>query len=161
MNDSNMNRVLASGFLLVVLAEITAFVVNRSWALPIAGVALALFAVELRGHLAGAKPEPPAETPTNDAMESLQRWKGQTETLVRWADASRVEWDRHLRPKLAREFLLATRQKEPAAVAATGQMVFGDLWQWVDPQNVSPAARNEPGPGRVALDEILRRLEQA
>lgn len=157
-----MNKVLASGFLLVVLAEITAFVVNRSWALPIAGLAMALFAVELRGHLAGAKPEPPAETPTNDAQESLQRWKAQTETLVHWADAGRVEWDRHLRPKLAREFLLATRQKEPAAIAATGRMVFGDdLWQWVDPHNVSTAARNEPGPGRAALDEILRRLELA
>ena len=52
----------------------------------------------------------------------------------------------YLRPKLARDFLAATRQKEPAAVAAAGRLLFGeDLWQWVDPQNVSPARRNEPG----------------
>ena len=167
MNDSHMNKVMASGFLLVLLAEATAFVVNRSWALPIAGVAVALFAIELRSHLAGAKPDPADGPPANDAHESLQRWRAQTETMVRWADAGRVEWDRHLRPKLAREFMLATRQKETAAVDATGRMVFGDdLWQWVDPHNVSTSAaltarRDEPGPGRAALDEILRRLEQA
>jgi len=100
--------------------------------------------------------------PVNDAQESLQRWKAQTETMIRWADAGRAEWDRHLRPKLAREFLMATRQKEPASVAAVGRIVFGDeLWQWVDPHNVPTAGRDEPGPGRAALDEILRRLEQA
>ena len=94
--------------------------------------------------------------------ESLQRWKAQTEELIRWADGTRGEWDRYLRPRLARDFLVATKQKEPAAVASTGRIVFGDeLWQWVDPQNVSSARRLEPAPGRDALEQILRRLEQA
>jgi hypothetical protein len=40
-------------------------------------------------------------------------------------------------------------------------MLFGaELWAWVDPQNVSRTSEDEPGPGRDALDEILRRLEQ-
>ena len=40
-------------------------------------------------------------------------------------------------------------------------MLFGDeLWQWVDPENVSRTGGHEPGPGRDALDEILQRLER-
>lgn len=152
-------KVVATGVTLVVLAELTAFVVDRRWAVPIAGAAVVLFAWELRGRLAGSGPEGAVEAVAGD--ESLERWKSQTETLIRWADSSRSDWDRHLRPKLAREFVLATRQKDPVALAATGRMVFGeDLWPWVDPQNVSRAGRDEAGPGRAVLDELLRRLEQ-
>jgi hypothetical protein len=65
---------------------------------------------------------------------------------------------------LARQFELATGQRQArnhAAFQATGTMLFGsDLWAWVDPQNVSRTGDSEPGPGREALDEILRRLEQ-
>jgi hypothetical protein len=40
-------------------------------------------------------------------------------------------------------------------------MLFGaELWPWVDPENVSLDRRDEPGPGRAALDEILQRLER-
>lgn len=153
---------MAGGLLLVLLAELIAVVVARRWALPIAGVAVALIAYDLRGHLAGAKPEPPQAPPANEALESLHRWKSQTDAMIRWADSGRTEWDRHLRPKLAREFLLATRQKESSAVAATGRMVFGDdLWPWVDASNIAWADRDAPGPGRAALEDILRRLEQA
>ena len=65
---------------------------------------------------------------------------------------------------LARQFELAAGQrkaKDPSAFDATGRMLFGDrLWQWVDPENVSRTGSTEPGPGRDALDDILRRLEQ-
>ena len=153
-------RVVATGVVLVVLAELTAFVIGRRWALPVAGVALVLFAWELRGRFARPRPGDGGERAAED--DSLQRWRSQTETLIRWADSSRADWDRHLRPKLAREFVLATRQREPDALAATGRMVFGDdLWPWVDPQNVSGSGRDEPGPGRAVLDDLLRRLEQA
>ena len=153
---------MAGGFLLVLLAELIAVVVARRWALPIAGVAVAAIAYELRNHLAGVKPQPAQPPPGNEALESLHRWKSQTDAMIRWSDSGRTEWDRHLRPKLARDFMLATRQKETAAVAATGRMVFGDdLWPWVDPRNAQTARSDEPGPGRAALDEILRRLEQA
>jgi hypothetical protein len=65
---------------------------------------------------------------------------------------------------LARQFELATGQRkarDARAFQATGQMLFGpQLWQWVDPENVSRTGADEPGPGRAALDEILRRLER-
>jgi hypothetical protein len=65
---------------------------------------------------------------------------------------------------LARQFGIATGQKQnknPDGFRATGRMLFGDeLWAWVDPENVARTGQHVPGPGRDALDEILRRLEQ-
>lgn len=156
-----MSKVLAGGFLAVLLAEIVGLMVGWRWAVPVGGVALGLFALQLTGRLARSGDDG-STAPSNDAMESLQRWKGQTEELIRWADGTRGEWDRHLRPKLARDFMVATKQNESAALASSGRFVFGEeLWRWVDPENVTPARRNEPGPGRDALDQILQRLEQA
>jgi len=155
-----MSRSFAGGFVAVLLAEILGLLFGWRWALPVGGVALAVFALHVIGRLAdGGNAEEPAQSA---ALESLQRWKSQTQELIRWADGTRGDWDRHLRPKLARDFLIATKQKESLALAGAGRLVFGEeLWQWVDPQNVSMARRGEPGPGRGALDEILRRLEQA
>jgi hypothetical protein len=94
----------------------------------------------------------------------LQRWLSRTEMLVSRAESTRRDWDRHLRPMLARQFELATGQRQSrnqTAFRATGTMLFGqELWAWVDPQNVSRTGDSEPGPGREALDEILRRLER-
>ena len=94
----------------------------------------------------------------------MRRWIARTESMIRWADSSRADWDRHLRPRLAREFMLATGQRmgrDTASLGATGRIVFGDeLWQWVDPSNVARTGRREPGPGREALSEILERLER-
>jgi hypothetical protein len=110
--------------------------------------------------------EPSAEDGAlnNDAAESLRRWLSRTETLVSRSESSRRDWDRHLRPMLARQFELATGQRQArnrTAFHATGTMLFGaELWAWVDPQNVSRTGEGEPGPGRDALAEILRRLEQ-
>jgi hypothetical protein len=40
-------------------------------------------------------------------------------------------------------------------------MLFGDeLWQWVNPNNITRTGDREPGPGRGVLEEILRKLEQ-
>jgi hypothetical protein len=65
---------------------------------------------------------------------------------------------------LARQFELATGQrksKDRRAFQATAEMVFGpELWQWVDPDNVSRTGITEPGPGRGVLDEVLQRLER-
>ncbi|MFM8598153.1 MAG: hypothetical protein ACKOB8_04005 [Mycobacterium sp.] len=156
-----MNKIVAGGLLLVVLAELMTFVVARRWTLPVAGVAVALLAWELRGRFAGVGSGESGDQGVDDSLESLHRWRSQTQAMVRWADSSRADWDRHLRPKLAREFVLATRQRDASALAATGQMVFGaELWQWVDPQNVAATKGREPGPGRDTLDEILRRMEQ-
>jgi hypothetical protein len=157
-----VSRLLAAGFLGVLVAEVLGVLVGWRWALPAAGGALALFAWQVRGHLAGVHRAWSEEPASDPALESLYRWKAQTDSLLQWSDTTRGDWDRYLRPKLARDFLQATRQKEPAAVAAAGRLLFGeDLWQWVDPQNVSSARRNDPGPGRATLDTILERLEHS
>lgn len=99
-----------------------------------------------------------------DPAESLRRWLVRTETLIARAETTRADWDKHLRPMLARQFELATGQrkgKDARAFEATAEMVFGaDLWPWVDPDNVSRTGINEPGPGRAVLDELLQRLER-
>lgn len=155
-----MSRILAAGFLGVVVAEVVGVLIGWRWALPAAGVAVAVFAWQVRGNLAGVRRPAEAEPTVDPALDSLYRWKSQTESLIQWADTTRGDWDRYLRPKLARDFLQATRQKEPAAAAAAGRLLFGeDLWQWVDPHNVSAARRGDPAPGRATLNTILERLE--
>ncbi len=157
-----MTRLLAAGIVGVLVAEVVGVLIGWRWALPAAGVAVAVFGLQIVANLAAASRPAPADTAADPALESLYRWKAQTESMLQWADATRGEWDRYLRPKLARDFLQATRQKDPAAVKAAGRLLFGDdLWQWVDPDNVSPSRRNEPAPGRGTLETILVRLEQA
>ena len=154
-----MSRIAAGSLLGVLVAEVVGVMIGWKWALPAAGVAVAFSALQVRANLAGARRRA-HEEPADPALESLYRWKAQTESMLQWADTTRGDWDRYLRPKLARDFLQATRQKDHAAVAVTGRLLFGpDLWKWVDPQNVSSAKRNDPAPGRDTLDAILERLE--
>jgi hypothetical protein len=40
-------------------------------------------------------------------------------------------------------------------------MLFGvELWEWVNPNNVTRSGDHQPGPGRAALQDILQKLEQ-
>ena len=161
MNAATTRVMVAGGFLLVMLIEVTIFVIDRRWTLPVSAAAVAVFAIVLRDSFVGVRPDRRPEPAADDALAAVLGWQSRTEAMIGWADASRASWDRYLRPRLAREFMLATRIKDPAALAASGQMVFGDeLWAWVDPNNAPLGGREEPGPGRAALDEILRRLEE-
>jgi hypothetical protein len=158
-----MNRILAAGFFLVVGVEILAMLGrDHRFVLAASGVAMSLVLFALcwlvaRGSLPGS-----TEAEVDDRGESLRRWMSRTEALVSWSECSRSDWDRHLRPMLARQFALATNQqmsKDPAAFQASGRMLFGHrLWAWVDPENVAYEAQTEPAPGRAVLDEILQRL---
>ena len=160
-----MKKVVAAGVFIVVLVELVAFaVLDRELVLVVVGVMVALVLLALRLYLVR---EPDGESVgalTNGPAESLRRWLSRTETLVSRSESTRRDWDRHLRPMLARQFEMATGQRQARdrrAFHATGTLLFGDeLWAWVDPQNVSRTGGGEPGPGREALDEILRRLEQ-
>lgn len=165
MKRSETAKWMAGGFCLVVAVEVMATVmVSHRYLLAASGAALAVVLLAGRRLLAGAGQTAPAEVVSDGQAESMRRWIARTQTMIRWADASRADWDRHLRPRLAREFFLATGQrqgKDPAALAATGRIVFGDeLWQWVDPSNVDYSGGRQPGPGRAALEEILQRLER-
>jgi hypothetical protein len=108
--------------------------------------------------------EPAAGPDPDDLGDSLRRWLSTTETTIRWSDSTRADWDRHLRPMLARRYEMTTGQrqsKDPVAYHASGRMLFGaELWEWVNPNNVTRTGDRQPGPGRGALEEILRKLEQ-
>jgi len=159
-----MKKLVAAGIFIVVLVEVMALaVLDREIVLVVVGAMVAVVLLGLRLYLV-REPGDDSDTVGNDAAESLRRWLSRTETLVSRAESTRRDWDRHLRPMLARQFELATGQRQArnhASFHATGAMLFGaELWGWVDPQNVSRTGESEPGPGREALDEILRRLEQ-
>jgi len=160
-----MKKIVAAGVFIVVLVELTAFaVLERELVLVVVGVMAAMVLLTLRLYLVREPGSDAGGELGNDPAESLRRWLSRTEMLISRSESSRRDWDRHLRPMLARQFEMATGQrqaKDRVAFHATGSLLFGaDLWAWVDPQNVSRTGGSEPGPGREALDEILRRLEQ-
>jgi hypothetical protein len=137
---------------------------DRTAVLIAAGAVAALGMGGVRWLLAREERVDADESEPRDPAVTLRRWLARTETLLAWSDTTRSDWDKHLRPMLARQFELATgqrRSKDPSAFRATAEMVFGaELWQWVDPDNVSPGGGHEPGPGRNVLDELLQRLER-
>ncbi|BBX99665.1 hypothetical protein [Mycobacterium seoulense] len=159
-----MRKTLALGICLIAGIELLALLQpDRRFVLAASGGALGLVLLTLRRVLGrGAQPETDADS--DDLGDSLRRWLSTTATTIRWSESTRVDWDRHLRPMLARRYEMATgqrRSKDPVAYQASGQMLFGtDLWEWVNPNNVARTGDRRPGPGRAALEEILRKLEQ-
>jgi hypothetical protein len=160
-----MRRLVAAAFVLVVCAEVIALTArDRQLILIIAGGAVALALLGLRWYLVQETEAPAGHVPADDAAKGLQRWLSRTETLISHSETTRRDWDRHLRPMLARQYEMATgqkRNKDRTSYQATGRMLFGtELWDWVNPENVTRTGTDEPGPGRGALDEILQRLER-
>jgi hypothetical protein len=160
-----LKKLVAAGLCLVIGVQVLAMLMpDRRLVLVTVGVAVAVTLLTLRWFLVRGSADEAAHVQGNDAEQSLRRWMSRTETLISWSESTRSDWDRHLRPMLARQFGIATGQKQnknPEGFRATGRMLFGDeLWAWVDPDNVARTDKQGPGPGRSALDEILRRLEQ-
>jgi hypothetical protein len=159
-----MKRLVILSVCGVVAIELAALSLHdRRFVLWISGGAVAYALFNVRRFLAhDVGPVPDAAT--DELGKPLRDWLSRTETLIRWSDSTRADWDRHLRPILARRFEMTTGQKQskdPAAFHATGRMLFGpQLWAWVDPNNVAQSGGHEPGPGRATLEEILQRLEQ-
>jgi hypothetical protein len=159
-----MKRLLALSVCVVVGIELAALSLHdRRFVLWTAGVAAVFALVNVRRFIGHDVESSPAAA-SNGLEDSLRSWLSQTETLIHWSESTRSDWDRHLRPMLARRFAISTGQKQakdPAGFHATGRMLFGaDLWAWVDPNNVARTGGREPGPGRATLEEILERLEQ-
>lgn len=160
-----MTKLVLVGVCLVVAVEVFAVTqLDRELVVVVSGVAVACVVLAARYYLVRDIDARAGDAASNDAGASLRRWQNRTETLISWSETSRADWDRRLRPMLARQFELATGQrkvKNPAAFRATGHMLFGqELWQWVDPENISRTGGQEPGPGRAALSDILERLEK-
>lgn len=159
-----MKRLILLGICLIAGIELLALILqDRSFVLAASGLALALVLLNIRRVL-GRRNHPVPEPESDDLGDALVRWRSATETTIRWSDSTRADWDRHLRPMLARRFELATghkHAKDPATYAETGRMLFGaELWEWVNPNNVSRTGENQRGPGRAALETILQKLEQ-
>jgi hypothetical protein len=150
--------------LIVLVEALVLLVPERDVVLAAAGAVAACALLSARWLLAREELEGVDESEPRDPAESLRRWLARTQTMVAWSETTRSDWDKHLRPMLARQFELATGQrkiKDPKAFNATAEMVFGaELWVWVDPDNVSRTGGGEPGPGRGVLDEVLQRLER-
>jgi len=160
-----LKKLVAAGLCLVIGVQVIAMLMpDRRLVLVTVGLAVAVTLLALRWFLVRASEDDAATEGANGAEESLRRWMSRTETLISWSESTRSDWDRHLRPMLARQYGIATGQKQnknPEGFRATGRMLFGDeLWAWVDPDNVARTDKHGPGPGRSALDEILRKLEQ-
>ena len=159
-----MKKLVALGVSVVLSVELAALSLHdRRFVLWLAGVAV-LFALANVRQVLGRDIEPAPPTVPNPLEESLRSWLSRTQTLIHRSESTRADWDRHLRPMLARRFAIATghkQSKDPAAFDATGRTLFGaELWAWVNPNNLSQTGVGEPGPGRATLEEILERLEQ-
>ncbi|TDO12255.1 hypothetical protein EV580_3981 [Mycobacterium sp. BK086] len=127
------------------------------------GIALALASLAARCML-GRDPRLMQIPTSDDADSSLSRWVERTEAQIAWADSTRADWDRRLRPTLAWQFERVARQprsRDPAAFDRTGRVLFGDeLWVWVDPENVARTGGRAPGPGRAVFTAIVEHLER-
>ncbi|WP_459548986.1 hypothetical protein [Nocardia sp. X0981] len=158
--------IVAATVLAVAVFEIVASLRARDFVLVAAGfpvaVALGCFVwVLLRPE---KREKEPADDMENGPAEMLRHWHARAEMLVDRADGSRADWDRHLRPLLAKEFQLSAGlrvSKNRRALENAGIHLFGaELWRWVDPADSALRDQDTPAPGRAALDEILSRLQR-
>src|SRR3954468_2138560 len=117
-----MTRLIALGVCLIVGIELLALVLrDPRFVLAGAGVAAALVLLNIR-RLVGHAGQPEDDTNPDDLGDGLRRWLATTETTIRWSQSTRSDWDRHLRPMLARRFEIATGHglaKDPTAYYAT------------------------------------------
>ncbi|MEU8897752.1 hypothetical protein [Nocardia sp. NPDC048505] len=162
----NRTAVVATAIAVVLLFEAITLAQARGALLALTGLPVLALTVTLIWRLRDRSPEP-APAPgdiDNGPAEMLGRWQARAQMLADRADGTRADWDRHLRPLLAKEFELSAGlrvAKNRKAIEAAGKHQFGaDLWRWVDPANSALRDQTTRAPGRAALDEILRRLQR-
>ncbi|MEU1983759.1 hypothetical protein [Nocardia sp. NPDC019395] len=158
--------IVVAAILAVAGFEAVAFVRAREFMLVAAGVPVAIALccfvwVLLRPE---KKEKEFVDEMANGPAEMLHHWHARAQMLADRADGSRADWDRHLRPLLAKEFQLSAGlrvSKNRRALESAGVHLFGaELWRWVDPADSALRDQNTPAPGRAALDEILSRLQR-
>ncbi|MFG3617588.1 hypothetical protein [Nocardia arthritidis] len=158
--------VVITGVIVVAVIELVAVERARGLLLIVAGIPVAVALGWLVWSLfeRSEAGDDEVEDMENGPAEMLQRWHARAQMLADRADGSRADWDRHLRPLLAKEFELSSGQrvaKNRRAVEAAGIHQFGpELWRWVDPANSALRDQTSRAPGRAALDEILSRLQR-
>lgn len=161
------SAVVVTAVLAVLLIEAVAVVRAREAVLAVAAVPVAV-ALACLMWLLIRRPErgelDDMDAIDNGPAEILRRWHAKAQMLADRADGTRADWDRHLRPLLAKEFELSAGvrvTKNRRALENAGIHQFGaELWRWVDPADSALRDQDTPAPGRAALDEILRRLQR-
>ena len=122
-----MKRLIALGVSIVLCAELAALSLHdRRLVLWLAGAAVLFALINVRQVLGRDIEPPPPENP-NALEETLRSWLSRTQTLIHRSEATRADWDRHLRPMLARRFAIATGQKTskgPGSVRRHGPNAF-------------------------------------
>ncbi|MPY80386.1 MAG: hypothetical protein GEV04_18390 [Actinophytocola sp.] len=109
-----------------------------------------------------ALPRAARQEPALDAAD-VDSTLAHAQVTVSWASGTRQDWDRHVRPVLARQLdeVLGPRRGDDSRRVA-GELLFGPmLWPLVDPHDAFTTRLDGPGPGRDALAAILDRLESA
>ena len=97
-----MKRLIALGVSLVLSAELAALSLHdRRLVLWAAGAAVLFALINVRQFLGRDFESPPSTIP-NPLEESLRSWLSRTQTLIHRSESTRADWDRHLRPMLAR-----------------------------------------------------------
>ncbi|WP_280228736.1 hypothetical protein [Nocardia cyriacigeorgica] len=152
---------VVTAVLVVVVIELVTLGRAREATLAAAGVpvavALAWLVWSLLGRSGPREPDLPDEI-ENGPAEMLHRWHARAQMLADRADGTRADWDRYLRPLLAKEFELSAGvrvAKNRKAIEAAGIHQFGpELWRWVDPANSELGAHGGGGTGGEAVGEI-------
>ncbi|WP_405167577.1 hypothetical protein OG203_22435 [Nocardia sp. NBC_01499] len=163
----NRTAIVVSAAIVVVLIELITLDRAREVMLLVAAVPVTVaLAWLVWSLLERAEPRGYADIDEieNGPAEMLHRWHARAQMLADRAEGTRADWDRHLRPLLAKEFELSSGQrvtKNRRATEAAGIHLFGpELWRWVDPANSALRDQTTRAPGRAALDEILSRLQR-
>ncbi|MBF6321350.1 hypothetical protein [Nocardia cyriacigeorgica] len=144
---------IAAGQAVTLLTDPRALPTTSTAAL-LAALAVLTLHVGENGRNRAAAAEPDSSSPY------LVRWQARAAMLVDHADGSAADWDRRIRPYLAREFHLCLGHRATMTAderAELGRAHFGpQLWHWIDP---GQAARSgDQAPGRETFTAIVERL---
>ncbi|WP_280452340.1 hypothetical protein, partial [Nocardia cyriacigeorgica] len=158
---------VVTAVLVVVVIELVTLGRAREATLAAAGVpvavALAWLVWSLLGRSGPREPDLPDEI-ENGPAEMLHRWHARAQMLAERADGTRADWDRYLRPLLAKEFELSAGvrvAKNRKAIEAAGIHQFGpELWRWVDPANSELGRQVGGAPGGGGVVEIQSRPQK-
>ncbi|WP_069165429.1 hypothetical protein [Nocardia altamirensis] len=163
----NRTAIVVTAAFAIVLIELVTFERARGVMLFVAAVPVALALGCLLWSLlerSESRVHDEIDEIENGPAEMLRRWHARAQMLADRAEGTRADWDRHLRPLLAKEFELSSGQrvtKNRRATELAGIHLFGpELWRWVDPANSALRDQTTRAPGRAALDEILSRLQR-
>ncbi|MEU7137865.1 hypothetical protein ABZ942_00295 [Nocardia sp. NPDC046473] len=160
-----LDRVLIAALVLIVVVDLASLAVGRRVLGVATGVVIAVLVLAVAGISTGIDRLPRIESRPESAWgAAISRRQVRAALLLEHVDGSRGEWDRYIRPLLAREFQLSVGYRVgvgSTALREMGRALFGpDLWHWVDPAAAAVSAQGEPGPGRETFVQIIDRMDR-